>query len=173
MLGNLQSQNSGSLGCLRGLWAKSGIQSKGEVSATSSGCTNTLTFFFLQRRFSTFPDNYQQHVSLRVWTAPPPQCWLRWCQVPILPYVSKSMWWLQPHVIPILWLFSWYIWQKMPTHKYVLFSSALIYLLADNIPCLFNIWIPFPCVASLLHLGTVLGLSRVHVPALQGEGGQR
>lgn len=39
----------------------------------------------------------------------------------------------------VLWLFPRHLWQKkISSHKQVLFSFALIYLLTDNIPCFLN-----------------------------------
>lgn len=70
------------------------------------------------------------------------------CQIPPLPETSESVWLLPAtspsHTALILWLFSWHLWQKMSSYKQILFSFALISLLADNIPCFTNARIPLP-----------------------------
>lgn len=60
------------------------------------------------------------------------------CQIPPLPETSESVWLLPAtspsHTALILWLFSWHLWQKMSSYKQILFSFALISLLADTFP---------------------------------------
>lgn len=106
---------------------------------------NTFTFtFFYCKGDSLLSPKTIRSVRLRVWVVPPARVLGELLRVLTLPCVSKSVCLLPPHVVPVLWLFFWYLWQKMPSHKCVLFSFALMYLLADNIPCSFNTWIPFP-----------------------------
>lgn len=84
------------------------------------------------------------------------------CQIPPLPETSESVWLLPAtspsHTALILWLFSWHLGQKMSSYKQILFSFALISLLADTFPVSPMLGFLSLLGTSLFHLGKAPGL---------------
>ena len=116
-----------------------------------------------------------QHMHLRVWAVPPV-----WALVKLVPDPNtaiceqKCVTAATPCASRSVAVFLVFMTKKKVITQSVLFSFALIYLLADNITCFLQYLDSFPlCLASLFHLGKVPDLSRLHVSPVQGRGGQR